>query len=66
MAKFNGANYVQSRDYRKMHCQSYIKKILNNHVWDTPVKDDAKIIEPLHPDRIKELETNPGPSSQTY
>ena len=31
MTKFNGANYVQSRDYIKMHCQSYIEKILNNH-----------------------------------
>ena len=31
MKKFNGADYVQSREYIKMHCQSYIEKILNNH-----------------------------------
>ena len=65
MTKFNGANYVQSREYIKMHFQSYIENILNNHGWDTPLKDDKKLIEPLHPDSIKELETTPGPQSQT-
>ena len=65
MEKFNGANHLQSIQYIKMHCQSYIEKILNNHGWDSPVKDDAKLIEPLHPDSIKELETTPGPQSQT-
>ena len=65
MTKFNGADYVQSREYIKMHCQSYIEKILNNHGWYTTVKDDTKHIEPLHPDSTKELETTPGSQSQT-
>ena len=49
MTKFNGECYVQTREYIKMHCQSYIKKILSNHGWDTPVKDEVKLIEPFHP-----------------
>ena len=28
MTTFNGANFVQSRDYIKMHCMLYIDKIL--------------------------------------
>ena len=65
MTKFNGACYIQSRDYIKMHCQSYIEKILSNHGWDTPMKDEGKLIEPLHPDGFKELERSVGPTTDT-
>ena len=62
MTRFNGANFIQSRDYIKIHCLSFIDKILSSHGWNTPGKDDGKPIEPLHPDAVKELETISGPT----
>ena len=56
MKKLDCACYVQSRDHIKMYCATYIDKILNNHGWNTPVKEETKLIEALHPDSIKKLE----------
>ena len=35
-----------------MHCEKYITKILDNHGWNTPVKEDNKLIKTLYPDGI--------------
>eukprot|EP00957_Ditylum_brightwellii_P180062 13716865-Ditylum_brightwellii.AAC.1 len=35
-----------------------------NHGWECGTKEDDKIIKPIHPDSIKELETTVGPSSE--
>ena len=64
MTHFNGACYLQTRDYIKMYCERYINKILENHGWDTPGKEDTKLIEPLHPDSIKELERTECPAME--
>eukprot|EP00957_Ditylum_brightwellii_P210237 15364714-Ditylum_brightwellii.AAC.2 len=45
-----------------MHAKTYLSKILKNHGWECGTKEEDKIIEPIHPDSIKELETTVGPS----
>ena len=34
--KYNGLDILQTRDYIKIHCESYIDKILLSHGWSDP------------------------------
>eukprot|EP00957_Ditylum_brightwellii_P202860 15332116-Ditylum_brightwellii.AAC.1 len=61
---YNGIDYKQTQDYVKMHAKTYLSKILKNHDWECGTKEEDKIIKPIHPDLIKELETTVGPSSE--
>eukprot|EP00957_Ditylum_brightwellii_P170442 12973712-Ditylum_brightwellii.AAC.1 len=47
-----------------MHVKTYLSKILKNHGWGCGTKEEDTIIEPIHPDSIKELETTTGPTSE--
>eukprot|EP00957_Ditylum_brightwellii_P171813 13079439-Ditylum_brightwellii.AAC.2 len=47
-----------------MYAKTYLSKILKNHGWECGRKEEEKIIEPIHPDSIKELETTVGSSSE--
>eukprot|EP00957_Ditylum_brightwellii_P174657 13298664-Ditylum_brightwellii.AAC.1 len=47
-----------------MHTKTYLAKILKNCDWECGTKEEDKIIEPIHPDSIKELETTIGPTSE--
>jgi hypothetical protein len=62
MEHYNGLEVVQTRDYVHVHVGPYIDNILSNHGWTTAGKDDTKIIEPVHPNAIKEIETSEGPA----
>jgi hypothetical protein len=62
MEHYNGLEVVQTRDYVHVHVGPYIDKILNNHGWTTAGKDETNIIEPVHPNAIKEIETSEGPA----
>ena len=46
-----------------MYCATYIDKLLNNHGWNTLLKEGNKLIEPWNPDSIKELERNQCPQN---
>jgi hypothetical protein len=59
---YNGLEVVQTRDYVHVHVGPYIEKILSNHGWTTAGKDETKIIDPAHPNAIKEIETFEGPA----
>eukprot|EP00957_Ditylum_brightwellii_P145692 11093453-Ditylum_brightwellii.AAC.1 len=48
-----------------MHAITYLSKILKNHGWECCPKDEEKIIEPLHPNSIKELKTARQPTAKT-
>ena len=63
VSHYNGIDFLQTRDYIKMHAQSYISKILENHGWSTAGKGESRLIEPLHPSAVKELETTEGPEN---
>jgi hypothetical protein len=58
---YNGLEVVQDRDYVHIHVGPYIDKILNNHGWATAGKDEDRIIEPVHPSSIKEIESSEVP-----
>eukprot|EP00957_Ditylum_brightwellii_P007676 580386-Ditylum_brightwellii.AAC.1 len=45
-----------------MHVKTYLSKILKNHGWECGTKEGDKMIEPIHPDSSKELESVIGPS----
>eukprot|EP00957_Ditylum_brightwellii_P126812 9666636-Ditylum_brightwellii.AAC.1 len=47
-----------------MHVKTYLSKILKNHGWECGMKEEDKIIKPIYPDSIKELESAIGPSSE--
>eukprot|EP00957_Ditylum_brightwellii_P146815 11176709-Ditylum_brightwellii.AAC.1 len=38
--------------------------MLKNHCWECCPKDEERIIEPIHPNSIKELESTTGPDSE--
>jgi hypothetical protein len=58
---YNDLEVVQDRDYVHIHVGPYIGKILNNHGWATTGKDEDRIIEPVYPSSIKEIESSEGP-----
>jgi hypothetical protein len=58
---FNGLEIVQDRDYIHIHVAPYIDKILVNHGWSEEGKQETRLVEPIHPSSIKELETSEGP-----
>eukprot|EP00957_Ditylum_brightwellii_P026838 2029464-Ditylum_brightwellii.AAC.1 len=47
-----------------MHAKTYLSKVLKNHGRECGTKEEDKVIKPIHPDSIKELETTAGPSSE--
>eukprot|EP00957_Ditylum_brightwellii_P178605 13604810-Ditylum_brightwellii.AAC.1 len=47
-----------------MHAKTYLNKILKNHGWECATKEEDKIIQPIHPDSIKEFESAIVPSSE--
>lgn len=54
---FNGVDVDQTREYVKVHCETYIDKMLLHHGWSTPgaKENSTKPIEPLQSDTVKEL-----------
>jgi hypothetical protein len=59
---YNGLEVVHDRDYINIHIGPYVDNIINNHGWATVGKDDNRIIEPVHPKSIKEIESSEGPT----
>ena len=67
---FNGYDVLQTRHYIKIHAQSYIRRLLKAHHWETPSKDEAKPDSlppaPINPDDVKALYLDaPGPAEGT-
>ena len=60
--RFNGMDIQQTRNYNKIHCATYLGKIITQHGWENdhaatlpvPMRTDTK--------HINELETTPGPT----
>ena len=65
LTRFNGVDYEQTREYIRIHSESYIDKILAAHGWTVPNRDATSIIEPIHPQAVKELELIIGPLAET-
>jgi hypothetical protein len=62
---FNGLEIFQDRDYIHIHFAPYLDKILVNNGWTEEGKQETRVIEPVHPSSIKELETSEVPDDAT-
>ena len=65
LTRFNGVDYEQTREYIRIHSESYIDKILATHGWSVPNRDATSTIEPIHPQAVKEIELIIGPLAET-
>ena len=56
--KYNGLDVLQTRDYIKLHCESYIDKILLSHGWTEPGPKEPNCHDmvPLSPDAVDRLQ----------
>ena len=67
--KFNVIYVLQTRRYTKIHCESYIQKLLKAHSWDTPTKEDGSIktrnFKPISSSVIISLYETVGPTEHT-
>jgi hypothetical protein len=43
LTKFNGVNILQTRDYIKIHCESFLDKVLTQHGWQEDIKQHNPI-----------------------
>ena len=50
ITKYNGTDVEQTREYVKLHSESYITKICKGHGWDVDVKTHTHPL-PMNPDR---------------
>jgi hypothetical protein len=58
---YNGLELVQTCEYVHIHVGPYIDKILDGHGWNVAGKDESRMIEPIHPGAVKEVDTAVGP-----
>ena len=57
--RYNGLDVLQTRNYVKIGCESYIDHVLQTHGWDTPSDKDRKMTVPLSTtvsDNLQKLE----------
>ena len=59
--KLNGVNVDQTRNYVKVHCRSYIDRLLTSH----PTAFPHTLIEPLSPTTLKQLDDDIGPDEHS-
>jgi hypothetical protein len=55
---YNGIDLLQTREGIKISCTTYIQKLQKAHGWNAV---SSKPMEPIDPNRVKELETTEGP-----
>lgn len=57
--KFNGLNIKQTKEGIKISCESYLRKLQKAHGWN---EISPKLLEPISPSKVHELQTTMGPS----
>ena len=62
---YNGIDVIQTRDYVKIGCESYIDRMLQTHGWDTPPHKDSPNIVPLAPTVVEKLQKLEGPPEKS-
>ena len=63
--RFNGVYYEQTREYIRIHRESYIDNILAANGCTIPNRDATSTIKPIHPQTVKDLELILGPLAET-
>jgi hypothetical protein len=64
MCHYDGIDIVQTRDYVKIHVDTYIDKILKVHGWETASPTEGHLVEPIHPSAVRELEETIHPDTE--
>jgi hypothetical protein len=67
-SKYNGVDILQTRDYIKISCESFIDRMLCAHGWSTPGENesDRHDMVPIPSTQVKELmKLEPGPAENT-
>jgi hypothetical protein len=64
---YNGLDVHQTRDYIKLSCETYVRRLLSSHGWETPnaSSSDWSDLVPLHPDIATRIASLSGPSKGT-
>lgn len=60
LTSFNGIELIQSRNYIKVHCHRYIKKILEGHGWLKETKSVVKTPMTTDAATLQEITTSKG------
>ena len=63
--RYNGIDIIQTRDYVKVGCESYIDRMLLSHGWENPSKKTPETTVPINPrvvDGLMQLEGPPDKS----
>jgi hypothetical protein len=65
--RYNGLDVHQTRDYIKLSCETYIKRVLQTHGWDMPGarESDRHDRVPMSPENATRLLTLEGPIEGT-
>ena len=58
--RFNGIDVRQTQDYIKIHCSTYINKILKHKTFDMTITSNRPTPMSSDPDVIKMLDTSVG------
>ena len=66
-AKYNGIDILQTHNYIKLYCESYIDKVLLSHGWGepSPTKSTRHDIVPISLDAVSCLQDLVGPPENT-
>lgn len=62
-SKFNGIEIEQTRAYLRLHCESYIDRVLQSHGWEQPGarESDRHDSVPMRPEESARLQALTGP-----
>jgi hypothetical protein len=67
LTKFNGVDVNQTQDYIKLHCSSYIERLLASHGWEKRHPNEAirTSIEPIPASIVAQIDSEIGPAEHT-
>ena len=63
--RYNGIDVIQTRDYIKVGCETYIDRMLMSHGWDAPRHQDPPNLTPIPTDTASRLMTLEGPTEKS-
>jgi hypothetical protein len=63
--RYNGIDIIQTRDYVKIGCESYIDRMMMTHGWDSPTRKDSPRSTPITSDVANRLMLLEGPPEKS-
>ena len=63
--RYNGIDIIQTRDYVKVSCESYLDRLFQTHGWDKPPSKASPYMVPLNPTTANDLMKVEGPPEKS-